>query len=165
MPTYNSPEKWLKLAIDSVRNQLYPNWELCVPDDASSKPQVTEIVQEYQSRDPRIKVVYRKNNGHIAAASNSAIEIATGEFIALLDHDDELGERALYTVAVEVNAHRDADLIYSDEDKVDDKGCRCDPYFKPDWNPELFSMSEFCQPSRGLPSRQGKGDRRISRRV
>ena len=143
MPTYNSPEKWLKLAIDSVRNQLYPNWELCVADDASSNPQVTEILQEYQSRDPRIKVVYRETHGHIAAASNSAIEIATGEFIALLDHDDELSEHALYMVAVEVNAHRDADLIYSDEDKVDDKGRRYDPYFKPDWNPELFLCQNF----------------------
>lgn len=143
MPTYNSPEKWLRLAIESVRKQLYPNWELCIADDASSNPQVREILQEYRARDPRIKVDFRKNNGHIAAASNSAIQMATGDYIALLDHDDELSEHALYMVAAELNAYPDADLIYSDEDKVDDSGSRYEPYFKPDWNAELFLCQNF----------------------
>ncbi len=143
MPTFNSPEKWLRLAIDSVRKQLYTNWELCIADDASSKSHVREILQEYQANDSRIKIVLRKHNGHIAAASNSAIETATGEFVALLDHDDELSEHALYMVAAELNADRDADLIYSDEDKIDDKGRRYDPYFKPDWNAELFLCQNF----------------------
>jgi O-antigen biosynthesis protein len=143
MPTYNTPEKWLRLAIDSVRKQLYPNWELCIADDASSKAPVREVLQEYQGSDSRIKVVFRKANGHIAAASNSATEMATGEFIALLDHDDELSEHALYMVAAELNSCRDADLIYSDEDKIDEKGRRYDAYFKPDWNPELFLCQNF----------------------
>ena len=143
MPTYNSPEQWLRLAIDSVRKQLYPNWELCIADDASSKPHVREILLQYQSSDARIKVVFRKENGHIAAASNSAMALARGEFVALLDHDDELSEHALYLVAAELNTYRDADLIYSDEDKIDEKGRRYEPYFKPDWNPELFLCQNF----------------------
>jgi len=143
MPTHNTPEKWLRLAIESVRKQLYPNWELCIADDASSNPQVRDILQEYRARDARIKVALRKDNGHISAASNSALDMATGDFIALLDHDDELSEHALYLVAVEINAHRDAALIYSDEDKIDNQGRRYDPYFKPDWNPELFLCQNF----------------------
>ncbi|HLN98555.1 MAG TPA: glycosyltransferase family 2 protein [Pyrinomonadaceae bacterium] len=143
MPTYNTPEKWLRLAIDSVKKQLYPNWELCIADDASSKIHVRKILQENQAKDPRIKLIFRKNTGHIAAASNSALEMATGEFVALLDHDDQISEHALYMVAVELNAHSDADLIYSDEDKIDERGCRYEPYFKPDWNPDLFLAQNY----------------------
>jgi GT2 family glycosyltransferase len=143
MPTYNTPKKWLPLAIDSVRKQLYPNWELCIADDASSEAHVRHILERYQAKDPRIKLVFRKKTGHIAAASNSAIEMATGEFVALLDHDDQLSEHALYMVAVELNAYRDADLIYSDEDKINEKGRRYDPYFKPDWNPALFLAQNY----------------------
>src|SRR5262249_45287146 len=100
MPVCNTPEKWLRLAIESVIKQLYPNWELCIADDASSKPHVKEILTEYGARDARIKLTFRNENGHISAASNSAIDLATGELIALLDHDDELSEHALYMVAV-----------------------------------------------------------------
>jgi len=138
MPTYNTSVQWLRLAIESVRNQLYPHWELCIADDASSAPQVRQLLEQYRLEDERIKVVYREKNGHISAASNSAIELATGDFIALLDHDDELAEHALYMVAVELNAHPDAALIYSDEDKLDEAGLRYSPYFKSDWNPDLF---------------------------
>lgn len=138
MPTYNTPVQWLRLAIESVRNQLYPYWELCIADDASSAPQVKQLLEQYRLEDERVKVVYREKNGHISAASNSAIELATGDFIALLDHDDELAEHALYMVAVELNAHPDAAFIYSDEDKLDEAGLRYSPYFKSDWNPELF---------------------------
>jgi O-antigen biosynthesis protein len=143
MPVYNTPERWLRLAIESVQRQLYRDWELCVADDASSDPIVKEILQEYAAKDKRIKVSFRQENGHISAASNTAIETATGEFIAFLDHDDELFEHALYMVAVELNAFRDTDLIYSDEDKIDEKGRRYNPYFKPDWNPALFSAQNF----------------------
>ncbi len=143
MPTYNTPEKWLRLAVESVRKQLYPKWELCIADDGSSENHASEILQEYETKDARIKVVYRKDTGHISAASNSALEIATGEFVALFDHDDELSEHALYMVAVDLNVHRDADLIYSDEDKVDEKGCRYEPYFKPEWNPALFLAQNY----------------------
>ncbi|MGH7962842.1 MAG: glycosyltransferase, partial [Candidatus Binatia bacterium] len=138
MPTYNTPEKWLRRAIESVRNQLYPHWELCLADDASSAPHVRQVLEEYRAQDARITVVYREQNGHISAASNSAIALATGDFIALLDHDDELTAHALYMVAAELNAHPQADLLYSDEDKIDAHGQRHHPYFKPDWNPDLF---------------------------
>jgi glycosyltransferase involved in cell wall biosynthesis len=143
MPVYNTPKKWLPRAIESVRNQLYPNWELCIADDASSKPHVKAILKQYESKDSRIKVTFRDKNGHISAASNSALELAKGHFIALVDHDDELREHALYMVAAELNAHPDCDLIYSDEDKIDGKGRRYDPYFKPEWNPALFLAQNF----------------------
>ena len=138
MPVYNVDEAWLRLAIESVRNQLYPHWELCIADDTSRKRYVRRVLDEYRRRDPRIKVIFRKARGHISVASNSALELADGEFIALLDHDDELAEHALYMVAEELNAHRNADLIYSDEDKLNQNGQRVEPHFKPDWNPDLF---------------------------
>jgi GT2 family glycosyltransferase len=138
MPTYNTPEAYLRCAIESVRRQLYTHWELCIADDASSEPHVRRILEEYRAREPRIKVTYRAQNGHISAASNSAIALATGEFVAFLDHDDELTGHALYMVAVELEAHPAAEIVYSDEDKLAVDGSRFDPYFKPDWDPDLF---------------------------
>jgi len=138
MPTYNTPEPWLRRAIESVRNQLYPYWELCIADDASEAPHVRQILQEYQEKEPRIRVVFCEHRIHVSECSNKALELARGEFIALLDHDDELAEHALYMVVVELNAHPEADILYSDEDKIDSQGNRFDPYFKPDWNPDLF---------------------------
>jgi O-antigen biosynthesis protein len=138
MPTYNSNPVWLREAIESVRNQLYPHWELCIADDASTDGTTKQILAEYEKLDGRIKVVYRENNGHICAASNSALALASGEWIALLDHDDVLREDALYWVAREINEHPNAALIYSDEDKLNDAGGRYSPYFKPDWSVDLF---------------------------
>ncbi|HJX92560.1 MAG TPA: glycosyltransferase, partial [Pyrinomonadaceae bacterium] len=138
MPVYNVDEVWLRLAIESVRNQLYPHWELCIADDKSRKRHVRRVLDEYGRKDPRIKVIFRKTRGHISVASNSALELATGEFIALLDHDDELPEHALYMIAEELNAHPKADLIYSDEDKLNYNGQRVVPHVKPDWSPDLF---------------------------
>jgi GT2 family glycosyltransferase/glycosyltransferase involved in cell wall biosynthesis len=143
MPTYNTPEKWLVRAIESVRRQLYENWELCIADDASKEPHVRRVLERYQKKDPRIKVVLRETNGHISAASNSALALAHGEFIALLDHDDELRPHALACVALELDAHPTADLVYSDEDKIDENGHRYDHYFKPDWNPDLFLVQNY----------------------
>lgn len=143
MPTYNTPEKWLRQAIDSIRAQLYTNWELCIADDASTQPQVRTILEKYQRLDPRIKVVFRETNGHISAASNSALQIASGDFVALLDHDDELPEHALYMVVAALNDKPGLDLIYSDEDKIDGHGRRFGPYFKPDWNPTLLTGQNF----------------------
>ncbi|WP_312283665.1 glycosyltransferase [Candidatus Igneacidithiobacillus taiwanensis] len=138
MPCYNPPEKFLRLAIESVRKQLYPHWELCIADDASPQPHVRRVLEEYARRDQRIKVLFREKNGHISATSNSALSLASGEYIALLDHDDALAEHALYWVAAEIMQHPEAELIYSDEDKIDKNDRRCDPFFKPDWNPELL---------------------------
>lgn len=143
MPVYNVAEVWLRRAIESVRSQLYPHWELCVADDNSPSPHVRAVLEEYARKDSRIKVVFRRENGHISVASNSALELATGEYIALLDHDDELAAHALYMVAEEINAYPEADLIYSDEDKITEEGKRYEPYFKTDWNPDLFYSQNF----------------------
>lgn len=138
MPVYNVESKWLNKAIESVRNQIYPYWELCIADDASTQPHIRSILEQYSKLDFRIKVVFRPENGNISAASNSALELATGEYIALLDNDDELGLDALFENAKLINSYPSADFIYSDEDKIDTKGNRLDPFFKPDWSPEYF---------------------------
>ena len=138
LPVYNTPERWLVKAIESVRGQLYPHWELCIADDASREPQVRRVLEDYALRDARIKVSFREENGHISAASNSALDLATGEFVALLDHDDELATRALADVVLALARRPDLEFLYSDEDKIDEAGRRYDPYFKPDWNPDLL---------------------------
>lgn len=143
MPVYNVEKKWLRKCIDSVINQYYENWELCIADDNSTKPHIKPLLKEYMKKDNRIKVVFRQENGHISRASNSALEIATGEFIALLDNDDELAPFALYEVVKLLNKYPDADLIYSDEDKIDEKGNRKDPHFKPDWSPDTLLSSNY----------------------
>ena len=139
LPTYNTPRKWLVAAIESIRRQTYTNWELCISDDASTKSDVRQVLNSYARRDSRIKVTYRQVNGHISASSNSALALAEGEFVALLDHDDEFSPVALYAIALELNRTPDLDLIYSDEDKIDEHGGRYDPYFKSDWNPDLLT--------------------------
>ncbi len=143
MPTYNTPERWLRKCMESVRRQAYPHWELCIADDASTKPHVRQVLSEYERMDRRIKVAYRKTNGHISDASNSALELAQGEYIALLDHDDELHPLALFEMAKAIGAQPQWKLIYSDEDKLDESGRRSSPYFKPDWNYDLL-LSQNC---------------------
>jgi O-antigen biosynthesis protein len=138
MPVYNTPEPWLSRAIASVRSQLYPGWELCIADDHSSAPHVREVLEASAAQDSRIKVVFRARNGHISEASNSALELVAGEFVALVDHDDEIPDHALFMVAEELNAYPDAELIYTDEDKIDERGKRYFPFFKPDWDPDLL---------------------------
>lgn len=143
MPTYNSDPDHLRAAIKSVRDQLYPNWELCIADDASTRREVRQVLEEARAADDRIKVTYREANGHIADASNSALELATGDYIALLDHDDQLTADALYWMAIEVVSRPDAAILYSDEDKIDEAGRLFDPYFKPDWSPEFVLSQNF----------------------
>jgi lipopolysaccharide biosynthesis protein/GT2 family glycosyltransferase len=138
MPVHNTEEIYLRAAINSVRQQLYPVWELCIADDASTAPHVRSVLEYYRAIDPRIKVCHRSENGHISAASNSALALAEGSFVALLDHDDVLPEHALYMVAAALESDPDIDLIYSDEDKIDANGRRYDAYFKSDWNPDLM---------------------------
>lgn len=138
MPVYNPEPAWLAAAIESVKNQVYPNWELCIADDASTDPRVKRLLNQCAESDDRIKVVYREQNGHISEASNSALAVATGKWIALLDHDDLLAATALYWVVEEINTHQDTYVIYSDEDKIDVEGNRFDPHFKCDWNRMLF---------------------------
>lgn len=143
MPTYDTPVDLLRRSVESVRNQLYPNWELCIADDGSSDAEVRRLLEEYAGLDPRIKVAFRAENGHISAATNSALELAEGAYIALLDHDDELSESALYHVVEEIRRHPRARLVYSDEDKIDEAGRRFDPYFKPDFSPELLLSQNY----------------------
>ena len=143
VPVYNTPEKWLTKAIASVGEQTYSNWELCLADDASTAPHVRPLLEYYAAADPRIKVCFREKNGHISAASNSALALATGDFIALLDHDDELTPHALYEIAMAHNADPTTDFFYSDEDKIDEEGHRHEPYFKPDFLPDLFLAQNY----------------------
>jgi GT2 family glycosyltransferase len=138
MPVYETPPSYLRAAIESVRSQLYPHWELCIADDASGSSEVRRVIEDYRALDQRIKVCYRSANGHISAATNSALELAEGAFVALLDHDDVLPEHALFEVAAAVADDPGLDLIYTDEDKIDDGGRRFAPYLKSDWNPDLL---------------------------
>lgn len=138
LPVYNSNLKWLRRAIQSVQGQLYPHWELCVADDASTDSKIRPFIEKFARRDSRILIMRRAENGHISAASNDALALARGEFVALLDHDDELAPTALYFAALALQKDPDLQMIYSDEDKLDRQSRRSDPYFKSDWNPQLF---------------------------
>lgn len=138
VPVYDTQPRYLRECLDSVLSQTYPNWELCIADDASTAPHVRDILEEFRQKDARIKVAYREVNGHISAASNTALALATGDYVALLDHDDLLAEEALHAVVSLLDRHRDADMIYTDEDKIDDQGRRFQPFFKPDWSPDLL---------------------------
>lgn len=143
LPAYNTEARWLQRTIASVRAQFYPQWQLCIVDDASTSPHVWKIIAAAARRDPRIKTMRRATNGHISAASNDALALATGDYIALLDHDDELAPTALYYAARELTRDGSLQLLYSDEDKLDAHGRRCDPYFKSDWNPDLLNSQNY----------------------
>jgi len=138
VPVYNPDENFLRQAISSVQEQIYSNWELCLADDCSTKPYVKTVLKEFADQDDRIQVAFRAKNGHICQTSNSALDMATGEYIALLDHDDLLPPHALAKVVELVNKHPEADFIYSDEDKVDNNNIYQSPFFKPDWCPDSF---------------------------
>ncbi|MFS3136896.1 glycosyltransferase family 2 protein [Gluconacetobacter sacchari] len=138
MATYETPERYLRAAIASLQGQIYEEWELCVADDASSATHVARILDEAAAADPRVRVIHRPVRGHISAASNSALDLATGEWVVLMDHDDLLPPDALYELAAEIVAHPDAQVIYTDEDKIDDRDRRYNPYFKPDFDPDLL---------------------------
>ena len=143
LPVFNTPEAWLRRCLDSVIGQAYPKWELCVADDASTLPYIDEVLHEYARRDVRIRVARRPVNGHIAEASNTALSMATGAYIALLDHDDELRPHALLEMAEAIVADPRRLVLYSDEDKIDALGRRFQPYFKPDWNPDLLLAQNY----------------------
>jgi glycosyltransferase involved in cell wall biosynthesis len=153
VPVYNTEEKWLRRCIESVQAQAYPHWELCLADDASPASHVIRVLNEYAAKDDRIRVVRRPHNGHISATSNSALALATGEYVALLDHDDELHPLALFEVVKALQSHRSWKLVYSDEDKIDQNGRRYDPYMKPDWNYDLL-LSQNCISHLGIYQRQ-----------
>ena len=143
VPVFNTDAVALRAMLDSVLDQVYPYWELCLANDASTEPQVRMILDEYQSQDSRIRVLHRSQTGHISAASNSALSLATGEFVALLDHDDLLDPFALFENARLINKHPKAQIIYSDEDKINQRGLRYEPFMKPDWSPELLLLQMY----------------------
>ena len=145
IPVYNIGREYLAKCIDSILNQKYDNFEICLVDDASTNEETIETLREYEEKDKRVRVKYRKQNGHISNASNDGIKMAKGEFISLVDDDDELTEDALYSVVYELNKNKKLDFIYSDEDKLDTTGRRCYPNFKPDWSPDtLLSLNYIC---------------------
>lgn len=146
LPVYNTPEKYLRLAIESVRRQTYPFWQLCIADDGSTARHVRPMLEQYTALDPRIELAplcrQGERHGGISAASNACLALADGEYVALLDHDDELAEHALSRMAHAVrtpDARGDLpDMVYSDEDKLTVDGEHVEPFFKPDWSPEFF---------------------------
>jgi GT2 family glycosyltransferase len=143
-PVYNTPETALRRMAASVSAQIYPNWELCVIDDGSTDPRVGRFLDELQSADARrIRVRHLVANEGIAGASAAALELASGEFVALLDHDDELAPEALYEVVRRLNADPDLDIVYSDEDKLELDGRRVEPFFKPGWSPDLLLSMNY----------------------
>ena len=137
-PIYDTDPKWLHACVESVRRQAYQNWELCLCDDASSSAATRAAFDELAASDPRIKPTRLPQNLGISGASNAALAMARGEFVVLLDHDDELAPEALFRLVALLNTHPDADVVYSDYDKLEPDGTRVEPYFKPDWSPELF---------------------------
>ncbi len=138
MPVYNPNPKFLDEAIRSVINQIYGNWELCIADDASTDDDVMATILGWQKTDDRIHVIRRKTNDNISVATNDACGLATGEFLAFLDHDDVLTPDALGEVALALSENPATDLLYSDDDKIDQSGNCFAPQFKPDWSPELL---------------------------
>jgi O-antigen biosynthesis protein len=138
MPVYNIDDCWLEKAVASVQNQVYPHWELCIADDASTAPNVRPLLRRLVTSDPRIKVRYLEVNGDISAASNAAAELARGEYLVLLDQDDELTPDCLLELANAINRDPSPDILYSDDDKIDENDQRFYPQFKPGWSPELL---------------------------
>lgn len=143
MPVYNPELKQLKAAVFSVCNQTYPNWELCIVDDCSTSRDVRKTISELASVDVRIKTAFRTKNGNISEATNTAFDLAGGEWIGLLDQDDVLHRNALAAVFQTLGAHPNAQLIYTDEDKIDEHGNRYQPYFKPDFSLELLRAQNY----------------------
>lgn len=138
VPVYNVDEKWLRACVKSLTDQVYSNWELCLADDASPKAHIKPLLQELAAADERVKVVLREKNGHISEATNSAIEITTGDYIGFMDNDDILADTALLAVVTALNENQNREFIYTDEDKLSMSGKRFDPFFKPNWNETLL---------------------------
>ena len=143
VPLYKTDKYLLKALVDSVLAQTYSNWELCLSDGSGADSPIRSILEEYQKKDPRIKVVFNEKQLQISDNTNAAIGIATGNYIAFADHDDTLAEEAFYQMAKEISQHPEADLIYSDEDIIDIRGNRLFPHFKPDFNPDYLCCVNY----------------------
>ncbi len=143
MPTFNSDLQLLDEAIQSVISQSYSNWQLCISDDGSNAPELIKYLKNICQNDQRIVAVYSDESRGIAANTNAALQLATGDYCVFLDHDDLLAEHALYEVANAIIENPSLKLIYSDEDKIDSAGARVEPHFKPDWNPDLLLAQNY----------------------
>jgi len=137
-PVHDTPEAFLREMVTSVLDQVYANWELCLVDDASSRPGLAGLLAELVALDPRIRLRRLEDNGGISVATNAAAAMARGEVLLFLDHDDTLAPDCLAEFALYYADHPDADLVYSDDDKIDCEGRRFAPQFKPDWSPTLL---------------------------
>ncbi len=142
LPVYNPPERFLYECLDSIIDQVYENIEICIADDCSTNPQIKKIIESYKKRDFRIKTIYRTENGHISACSNSALDLATGDYCVLVDHDDTITKDCVFELVKCINKTQ-ADVIYSDEDKIDLDGKNVLPFFKSDWAPESFTTKNY----------------------
>jgi O-antigen biosynthesis protein len=143
-PVYNPPPKALKACIKSVVKQNFPDWEWCLVNDCSPDPRIRKILDRWATKDSRIRVMHRTVNGGIVAASQDGLDMATGEFVALLDHDDKLAERALGVINKELNTDDEIDYLYTDEDKIDPKGRHYDVFRKPKFDPVRLRSQNYC---------------------
>jgi len=143
MPVFDPPKQFLEDALKSVINQVYTNWELCIADDKSTQPHVSRIIKKYSKKFSQIKVHFNVKHSHISRTSNNALKLATGDYVVLMDHDDLLRPHSLLLLAKSFNNRKNLKIVYSDEDKIDDKGIRSCPYFKPDWNPDLLLAQNY----------------------
>ena len=143
MPVHNTDPSLLRAAVESVRAQLYPHWQLCIADDASTRASTRQMLQSLATDDARIKVARSETALGIAAATNLALQHATGTYVAFCDHDDVLAEDALYWVARAIDIDPNVDIVYSDEDKLDADGRRVEPFCKPDWSPDLLLSCNY----------------------
>ncbi|HEY8999554.1 MAG TPA: glycosyltransferase family 2 protein [Candidatus Saccharimonadales bacterium] len=139
VPTYNTNPPHLRECLDSVLAQTYTNWELCIADDASPNQETKDVLKEYAKKYKNIRVKFSEVNQHIALTTNIALEMAKGEYISLLDHDDLLEPNALFETVKAINENPGVDLIYSDEDKIEDDKWHVEPFFKPDWSPDFMN--------------------------
>ena len=144
VPLYKTPEKYLRRLTESFQEQTYSNWELCFSDGSGAQSPLTELLKELTAKDNRIKYVSHEESLQISENTNSAIEIATGDFIAFADHDDELTPNALFEWVKAINEKPQTLVIYTDEDKMSMDGHKFfQPHFKPDYNPDLLCTVNY----------------------
>jgi len=144
MPVFNVDQKYLSAAVNSLRKQWYSNWELCIADDCSTNKETLDFLRKLEHQNiSKIKIKFLKKNLNISKASNEALQLSDGEFIVLMDNDDELTPHALYEIVKVLNKHPKSDFIYSDEDKLDDNGNYIEHHFKPDFSPDMLFSHNY----------------------
>ena len=144
VPTYNTKKQFLIEMIESVVNQTYTNWELCIADGASTLEETISVLKDYENKYKNIKVTFLNKNYMISGNTNEALKLVTGDYIGLFDHDDLLTEDALYEIVKLLNEDKEIDFIYTDEDKTDENTEKFfDPHFKPDWSPDLLTSYNY----------------------